>query len=154
MKADDLEFLIEKCKKEFGSESLAQKLSSMLQPSLENEPGELTVIANRGVHHMPDYLVRGELFVLSEGSLDFSTPERARSDFEACLKILSIKLKSRRWKRVYLIPFGPTLLSAFVKLLVFRVTGLETVDIMHLGGGTYTDMEIDIRRLILEAGSS
>jgi hypothetical protein len=154
MKVDDLDFLIEECKKEFGSENLVEKLRSLLQPSSEDEPGEMTVIANRGVHHLPDYLIRGELFVLSEGSLDFSTPDSAKKDFEACLKVLSIKLKSKRWKRVYLVPFGPTLLSAFVKLLVFRVTGLETVDIMHMGGGTYADIEIDIRRLILEADSS
>lgn len=80
----------------------------------------LTIVANEGVHHLPEEYRRGTVFVASRGSLDFSTPESIRDEFEDVLRDTARVLKSHDWRRVYLVPFGPTTLSMQLKLLVYR----------------------------------
>ena len=146
---DDLLPLVEACVAKIGAEKFSEACRRMLEDFRPDSV--LTIVANKGVHHLPDDLMRGQLFALSEGSLDFSSGDSVKGEFESRLRNLAFVLRSQSWSRIYLVPFGPTLLSAYAKLLVFRVTGLETIDVMHMGRGAYTDISLDLRALVLEA---
>jgi hypothetical protein len=135
-----------------GRPQIESSLRAYLSSPGEEPEAVLTVIANAGVPHMPECLVRGAMYVLSEGSLDFASKESATAEFEKCLTGLVKVLKTQSWKRIYLIPYGPTLLSALAKLVIYRVTGLETIDVMHVKGA-YFDMHVDVRQLIVDIGS-
>ena len=141
-------------------DDLAQKLGREVAERIleihlrESQEAVLTIVANRGVHHLPDHLVRGEIYYASEGSLDFSSVGAVKEQYEGIIRLLSAKLKSQRWEKIYLVPFGHNSLSMQIKLLVYRVTHLETIDIFYNGNGGYYDLEIKQRDLIVSAGDS
>lgn len=114
----------------------------------------LTIVANKGVHHLPSECLRGEVFYASEGNLDFSSIEIIKSQYEKILGDIAIELKKRSWKHVYLVPFGPSTLCMQIKLLVFRVTRIETTDIFYDGKGHYSDLYIEQRKLIVASTES
>lgn len=118
-----------------------------------NKEGVLTILANKGVHHVPSSIVRGELFVASEGSLDFSCKESVLNEYEKILRALAMKLKESAWKEIYLIPFGHSTLSMQIKLLVYRVTHIETQDVFYTKDGKYYDLCVDLRSIIVRASS-
>jgi hypothetical protein len=110
----------------------------------------LTIVANEGAHHLPEAYKRGEVYVATRGNLDFSSVEKVRSQYEKVIVDLARKLKSKTWHRVYLIPFGHSTLCMQIKLLVYRVTRIETVDLFYDGRGNYADLSIEQRSLIVE----
>lgn len=112
----------------------------------------LTIVANRGVHHLPENLVSGELFFASEGNLDFSSDESIQKEHEKVLSAVAEKLKSKNWESVYLVPFGPNTLSMQIKLLVYRITRLETKDLFYTDNGKYVVLDINTRELIVNSG--
>ena len=114
---------------------------------VENEH-VLTIISNMGVHHIPENILVGEVFVASEGNLDFSTPKSIRKEIDRILGRISTKLKSKKWKHVYIVPFGPCIISMQIKLLVYRVTRIESVDLFYVGG-EYVELAIDQREIIV-----
>jgi hypothetical protein len=114
-------------------------------------PTELTIIANAGVHHIPDDIFRGRVYLASEGNLDFSSAETVQSEYEEVLSNLAKVLKSQRWERIYLVPFGPTTLSLQIKLMVYRVTAIETVDWFYAGNGEYFQLAFPQRKIISKA---
>jgi hypothetical protein len=109
----------------------------------------LTIVANKGVHHLPDECVRGEIFYASEGNLDFSSIDAVRKQYVDILAKLASKLKSASWKEIYIVPFGHNTLSMQIKLLVYRVTRIETTDLFYDGKGGYCDLSIDQREIIV-----
>lgn len=112
----------------------------------------LTIIANVGVHHLPAELLRGHVFKASVGNLDFSSISSVRAEYRRILKKLAGVLKNKKWKTVYLVPFGHSTLSMQIKLLVYRVTRIETVDIFYDGQGHYYDLSLDQRAIIVNSG--
>lgn len=142
----ELTTIIDEYVQRFGS----TELKSTLAKRLLNSDSVLTIVANGGVHLLRDDLARGEVFVASQGSFDFSSGQTAESDIRAALLGVAAKLKARPWKAVYLVPFGPTVLSLGIKMLVYRILALETVDVLHIGEGVHVDIEIDTRKLSLE----
>jgi hypothetical protein len=112
---------------------------------------ELTIVANAGVHHLPDEILRGRVYVASEGNLNFSSIETVHSEYEHVLRNLATVLKSQKWRRIYLIPFGPTTLSLQIKIVVYRVTALETIDWFYDGRGEYFELTFPQRQIISEA---
>src|SRR4051794_36496249 len=86
----------------------------------------LTIIANEGVHHLPDSMRRGHIHVASHGNLDFSTIGTVEAEYVRILSDLAQLLKERTWTNIYLVPFGPSTLSMQIKLLVYRITRIET----------------------------
>jgi hypothetical protein len=114
----------------------------------------LTIIANEGVHHLPDSMKRGHVHVASHGNLDFSTISTVQTEYSRILSDLAHLLKQRTWKRIYLVPFGPSTLSMQIKLLVYRITRIETADVFYDGKGNYFDLFIAQRDLIIEAEQS
>jgi len=111
----------------------------------------LTIIANEGVHHLPDAMKRGVVHVASHGNLDFSTIASVQSEYVRILSNLAQLLKQRTWTQIYLVPFGPSTLSMQIKLLVYRITRIETIDVFYDGQGSYSDLSIAQRDLIVES---
>ncbi|MAZ33490.1 MAG: hypothetical protein CMO06_10130 [Thalassospira sp.] len=109
----------------------------------------LTIVSNKGVHHLPDSLMRGEVVYASSGNLDFSSIDRVREQYVDILKMLSFELKKKKWDKVYVVPFGHTTLSMQIKQLVYRITRLETVDVFYSKEFGYRDLTIDQRALIV-----
>jgi len=50
--------------------------------------------------------------------------------------------------RVYWVPFGPTTLSLQIKILVYRVTSIETIDGLYDGTGGYYELSFSQRGII------
>ena len=85
---------------------------------------------NSGVQYLADEYLQGEVFICSEGSLDISTADFVHAEFRRVLMRAARKLNSREWTRVYIVPFGPTKLSMQLKLLVHRICGIGSTDLM------------------------
>jgi hypothetical protein len=114
----------------------------------------LTIVCNAGIHVLAARYRRGEVFAASEGSLDFSNAKSIKAEYQRILARTARKLKERPWHRVYIVPFGPTTLAMQVKLLVYRITGMESVDVAHLGGSARVDIQIDLRRIAERNGAA
>lgn len=137
--------------KKIGREKSCDILAHHLERQSDNV---LTIVANKGVHHLPSECLRGEVFYASEGNLDFSSIEIVKSQYEKILRDVSITLRKRPWKRVYLVPFGHSTLCMQIKLLVFRVTRIETTDLFYDGKGHYSDLCIEQRNLIIASAEN
>lgn len=118
---------------------------------VQSDDNVLTIVVNQGVHNIPDDVVRGELFYASEGNLDFSSREAVHSEFRSVLSNVARKLKSKAWKEIYILPFGPSTLSMQIKLLVYRVTRIESTDLFFMGGSEYFGLEINQREIIVDS---
>lgn len=132
----------------------AQTLDILRQVSIQkniNADNTLTIVANEGVHHLPAQYRRGKVLAASRGSLDFSSAESVHQEFTSVLRKVAAVLKSREWRRIYVIPFGPAALSMELKLLIYRVTGLEAAVVMQMPDGSRADIAIPLRQLILDA---
>jgi hypothetical protein len=147
---NELEALVAAAVKSAGLTKVRNTLSDLAKAGDSNEVA-LTIIVNSGVHHLADEYLRGDVFVCSEGSLDLSTPDTVHSEFRRVLMRAARKLKSRAWTRVYIVPFGPATLSMQLKLLVYRICGIESTDLMNIPGKPRIDLTIDLRELIIES---
>lgn len=107
----------------------------------------LTIVGNRGSHHLPDSIARGFVYYASEGNLDFSSTETVTREIEEIIIRLSDVLKAKRWRKVYLVPFGHSVIVATIKLVVYRICHLETIDLFHHKDGSYSDIQIETRKL-------
>jgi hypothetical protein len=134
-------------------ERLGEKraLEILLDAEAHSSAEMLTIIANDGVHHLPDAMKRGLIYIASRGNLDFSTISSVQTEYSQILSDLAHLLKQRSWRRIYLVPFGPSTLSMQIKLLVYRVTRIETTDVFYDGKGSYSDLSIAQRDLIIES---
>jgi hypothetical protein len=113
----------------------------------------LTIISNEGAHLLPFTFRRGMVYAASSGKLDFSSSTRVHEQFDQILERLATLLKSLIWSKVYVVPFGHAALSMQIKLLVYRITRLETVDLFYDGKGGYFDLELELRQIIVRAVS-
>jgi hypothetical protein len=110
-----------------------------------------TIIANRGIHIFPEEILIGDIFVFSEGMVDFTSKETIKREISENLFRLTDFLREKKWKSVYLVISGHAILSMQIKLLVYRVTRLETVDWFFDGAGRYIPIDIHVRALIASA---
>ena len=106
----------------------------------------LTIVANAGVHPVPDEYVFGELYEASRGNLDFSSIESVNREYDSIILNLHSKLVSRIWNKIYLFPFGHSTLSMNIKLAVYRTLRMETIDIFYFGSGNYGLLEREMRK--------
>lgn len=139
---DDLVGLLEKLVEQDGVRKVKKSLVSLLSDS---EKPTLTIIANLGSHRIPDRYLRGEVYVASEGNLDFSSQSKVLNQYKGILGSARNKLMERTWGQIYLIPTGHVTLSLQLKMLVYRVTRMNTVDIFY-SDGKFFELEIDQRR--------
>lgn len=113
------------------------------------ERRELTIVSNAGLHPIPYEYVRGELFFASEGNLDFSDISSVNRELDNIVQKLKVLLFSENWTDIYLLPFGHSSISLTIKMTVFRLLRIETIDIFYFGGGKYDYLDRDSRNSIL-----
>ncbi len=144
MKNTEINALVEALLKQEGSAKTKKLLKSFIEDSTEHV---LTIIANQSSHKVPEKYLRGEVYVASKGNLDFSRKLVVERQYKQLLHALSAKLAERNWKRIYLIPTGHVTLSLQIKMAVYRVTRLSTIDLFY-SEGRFFDISIEQRRLI------
>lgn len=126
-------------------ESFVREHLSAIKP----ERKELTILSNAGMHPIPYDYVRGTLFVASEGNLDFSDINSVNKELDSIVEKIREVIFSDKWTDVYLIPFGHSSISLTIKMVVFRLLRIETVDIFYFGSGRYDYLDRDSRSSIL-----
>ncbi|MBL1179268.1 hypothetical protein [Pantanalinema sp. GBBB05] len=145
----ELKKLVEDCLQKLGAESFKREVKSLLNK--DNEKDTLTIIVNEGIHPASPIHEHGEIYVASQGNIDFSSKEIVEKEFKKILIGVAQKLKSKPWKKVYLVPFGPAVLSMQIKLLVYRILYIETIDFLYAGYGNYYDLDINLRIIAAES---
>jgi hypothetical protein len=150
VKPRDVHRLLDEVLKARGAEQVVAVLEGLRNNNLL-EPTVLTIIANAGVHEIPQLYLRGDVYEASRGDWDASTEEALLLDLKAILSRLAGKLRSRRWTSVYLIPTGHPILSLQIKAMVYRLLRFNTIDLYHKAG-TYFEVNLDQRAIALDTG--
>lgn len=147
MNTNTLAHLLDEAVEVAGRQRVAETLQALAGSSMPVDEA-LTLVANAGVHTIPKAYLRGEVYEVSRGDWLADTRVDLETELNAILERLVRKLRSRRWQTIYLIPTGHPVLTANVKLLVYRILRLNTIDLYHRSG-RYIDVQIDHRRLAL-----
>ena len=147
---DLLKLCVERC----GTEVTEGALLSLLDgPDVAERSLTLTIIANVGVHEIPEKLRRGEVYSASQGNCQVSSDEDLSREVRRILAGVAHKLRERPWRVVYLIPTGHPVVSMQIKALVYRALRLNTVDVAYLNGVYYT-LRLDQREVAIESGAA
>lgn len=141
--------MIEDCLQKLGYENLKMEIINILTKNEEQDV--LTIIVNQGIHPNSPTHNHGEIYVASRGSIDFSSKETVETEFKKILIKIAQKLKLKPWKKVYFVPFDPAVLSMQIKLFVYRILYIETVDFLDAGHGVYYDLDINLRLIAAES---
>lgn len=110
----------------------------------------LTIVANGGLHPVPSDYVFGRLYYASMGNLDFSDITSVQLEIARILRKLRNVLQEERWEKIYLIPFGHSVVSMQIKMAVYRALRIETIDVFYFGEGRYGTLDINTRDLLLK----
>lgn len=148
---DTLTELLQRAITTVGERKVADMLEK-LGAATPSHSAELTIIANSGMHSIPEDFIHGEKYVVSHGNLDLSSPEAIESSYTLALRSLADKLRERAWKNIFLIPTGPTTLALQIKLLVYHVTRLSTID-LHYSQGKYFELDLNYRSYLSSKGA-
>jgi hypothetical protein len=148
VKPADVHKLLDDVLKSRSAEQVVAALEG-LRKNIAVEPTVLTIIANAGVHEIPQLYLRGDVYEASRGDWDASTEEALLLELKAILSRLASKLRSQRWSRVYLIPTGHPVLSLQIKSMVYRLLRFNTIDLYHKAGA-YFEVNLDQRAIALE----
>lgn len=132
---------------QFGTDEIGKALRRLerLRPSQNSA----TIIVNEGVHKIPDALLRGEVYTVYRGSLDLTNETGLIDQLSDSLSDLADFLLSKKWSHIAVVISGHAIVNMQVKLLIYRITHLYTLDWVFDGKGSYLAMEIDLRSLIL-----
>lgn len=127
----------------FGTESVVKAAEKI---SIEADQNTVcTIIVNEGMHHLPNRILRGEVYVYSRGPMDFSSEESLQAQLSKYAKDLIEFLSSKKWSRVFVVISGHAVACMSVKLLVFRVTHMESEDWVFDGQGNYLLSDVIVR---------
>ena len=110
-------------------------------------PKELTVVVNSGMHSIPVDVLRGEVFLFSDGQVDL-TIENAEKSLDDLIKRAHAFLSQRNWNKVFLIPSGHPLLVVAATLVTFRATRVDPVVVAYLGSEGYIDFDSRVRERV------
>jgi hypothetical protein len=110
----------------------------------------LTILGNSGIHPIPETIIHGELYTATRGTLDLSKCGSLEELYASILRPLADKLREKAWQRIYFIPTGPTTLVLQIKLLVYHITRISTIDLFYLRGN-YTEIDLDYRSYLGES---
>lgn len=121
------------------------------QAARESTSIDLTIVSNLGIHPIPEELVFGELYVASQGNLDYSSIESVNREYDDIIQRLHKKLLEKRWNRVFLFPFGHSTLCMCIKMAVYRTIRIETIDHFYFGNGRYALLERDTRSVLADS---
>jgi hypothetical protein len=142
----EISSLVQKFSETFGDEELVKLLSSKLERSATENV--LTIICDNTLHKIPSDLIEGELFIFSSGSFDTSSEQAMRTYLEDRVLALFVTLNTKTWKRIRLIYSGHAILASTAKLAVYRVTHLETEDVLYFGEKGYLRISLRLRDLL------
>lgn len=131
----------------YGSENVLRKALSYQQEEVSDSI--LTIVCNLGPHPLPHEIVRGELFIASEGNLDFSSHIEVEKSITNVLEGVIKKVSSKQWTSIYLVPFGHVTLAMQIKALCHRILGIETIDWFYLSTVGYFPLKLSTRELIM-----
>jgi hypothetical protein len=131
-----------------GVEKAKQTLESLLPRNSDERT--LTIIANAGVHEIPKQYLVGEVYAASHGNIDFSSPQSLHDAYTTILENLLKKLQERSWNKVFLIPTGHATLALQIKIFVYHILRLDTVDLFY-HKGNYHELVIDYRKIALKS---
>lgn len=106
-----------------------------------------TIVVNSGIHRFPDHVLVGEVFVFSQGNIDMESAEAISLEIQSHSRRLVQFLTSKRWRDVRILISGHAILCMFVKIVVHKITGIDTIDIVF-NQGSYIDVHVPIRELI------
>jgi len=134
-----------------GIEKAKDSLESLLPKDLDDRT--LTIIANSGIHEIPKHYLRGEVYAASSGSIDFTSIETLHLAYRTILEKLLQKLKERQWTKVYLIPTGHCTLALQIKLFVYHILRIDTIDLFY-NKGNYFEIAIDHRKVATNSDHS
>jgi hypothetical protein len=149
MSDEGLSKLLSDCVVAVGADRVREHLNEMLQYTAPTDT--LTIIANAGVHSIPTEFLRGDVYAASHGNWSISSREQLEADFKRILVLLARKLKQSTWKQIYFIPTGHPGLSIQIKLLVYRVTRINTID-LFFADGKYYEIQLNHRDISLGSG--
>jgi hypothetical protein len=109
----------------------------------------LSIIADGSMHRQPDHLLIGQRYIFSNGMIDTTTDQSVDLHILDCCRRLSLVLRQKNWSQIRLFYSGHSLLPAYAKLTVYRVTHLDTVDFGFFGEAGFRRVEISLRRHLL-----
>ena len=149
--SDTLEHLLDQCVSKLGEEAVEKALQLLVADESGPDASQvLTIVANAGVHTIPESYLRGEVYVASRGNWRVDNDETLNSQVSQILTGVARKLKERQWRRIYLIPTGHPAVSMNIKLLVYRAIRLNTIDWVYINGEYYL-LTIDQREISIGA---
>lgn len=143
----DYNDLIEKFINQYGEEELVSYLKSRVLPSEQT----LTLIGNEGTHAIPSEFLYGEIYAVTSGNLSLGTREEIYIEYTEALVQLIKKLKEKPWRMVYLVPTGPVTLVLQIKVFVYNILRISTVDLFY-SRGRYIEIDIDYRKILNNNG--
>ena len=112
-----------------------------------------TILVNQGLHAFPDYVFRGEKYVFYEGSADLSSSEALAAFAKERLENLAKFLKRKKWSEIYIIISGQAALCMLIKLAVYRITHIETIDWVFDGQGNYISLKVPVRSILTSSST-
>ena len=145
---DEIDAIVKALVREMGSANAKRAIRTLIPGKPRSDI--LTIVSNEGIHHLPRELRRGTVLAASRGNLPIDDPKKLRTEYEKILKRVAKVLRSKTWSRIYLVPFGHSTLCMLLKLLVYRVTSIETTDLLYDGKGNYHDLQFNIRKLVAD----
>ena len=149
--SETLEHLLDQCVSKLGEEAVEMALQLLVADESGPDASQvLTIVANAGVHTIPESYLRGEVYVASRGNWRVDNDETLNSQVSQILTGVARKLKERQWRRIYLIPTGHPAVSMNIKLLVYRAIRLNTIDWVYINGEYYL-LTIDQREISIGA---
>lgn len=134
-----------------GRDRVVEELSELSDAS--NQENTLTLVSNAGVHTIPSRYLRGEIFEVSRGNWNATDALELADELTGLLSSLAEKLRSRPWQTVYLVPTGHPILSIHVKLIVYRLLRINTID-LYYRDGEYLEVRLDHRQISLSLEST
>tara|TARA_R110002072_G_scaffold161616_1_gene313230 strand:- start:532 stop:972 length:441 start_codon:yes stop_codon:yes gene_type:complete len=116
-----------------------------LRRTLDNQEFHLrqskcTIIADEMVHEIPDRLIVGQKYVFSHGNLPIDCDDDLRNALVERVKLLKNFLSTQEFKSIRLIYSGHAVLAAVVKFSVYRISHIETEDVVYFGGKGYLNI--------------
>lgn len=108
----------------------------------------LSIFCDVGMHRLPIELAVGDYFVFSEGTIDTESDETVARHLQACCAALADHLRSRKIEEVRLFYSGHSLLPAYAKLTVYRVSHIETIDFGYFSNTGYRRVQFALRDVV------
>ena len=147
--SEQLHQALKKLQHRYGADLLKLEFDRLTQDTASTSV--CTILINDGLHYFPKTLFVGECFVFYSGGLDLSSEQALEKEMAVSLVKLQNFLRKRKWERIYTIISGHAAACMQVKLAVYRITHIETIDWVFDGAGNYLKLELPLRQILTDA---